>query len=291
MARFRLTQTPAPPGVGDSCLRKQLPRHDCQACMVACPVQAITAPATTPVINEAECLQCGRCLFVCPADALLNIRPETRRFTASTLVAPFSTLEPSVEELLMWHQQHGIRAVEMEMDAFPGWVRAVAALNIRLRELAAPVWQIVAPQRKAINAARRHFIKVREVDVQSSTVSVGVRARRQTFSALSEYQLSLDRAQCTVCGACARVCMEKALSLSKGALTFSSSSCTGCNSCAVVCSVDAIRIDRQVGENRVLHFPWIQKTCRCCQRAFYTFDLETERCAACQRHKYGMREA
>ncbi|MCU6680262.1 4Fe-4S binding protein [Leclercia tamurae] len=272
-------------------MRKHFPRHDCQACVAACPVQAITATACTPTINELDCLQCGRCLFVCPTDALQNIRPETRRYTASTLVAPFSTLEPSVGELLMWHQQHGIRAVEMEMDAFPGWVRAVATLNIRLRALNAPVWQILPPPPKAINTGRRHFIKASETDVQSATVRTGRRARRQAFSAISEYQLAMDKTQCTACGACARVCVEKALSLSEGALTFSSSSCTGCNSCAVVCPVDAVRIEKQISENRLQRFSWIQKSCRCCQRAFYTFDPETERCAMCQRHQYGMREA
>ncbi|WP_333849918.1 4Fe-4S binding protein [Leclercia sp.] len=291
MTRFSLMQTPAPPGVGESCLRRQLPRHDCEACVTVCPVQAITATATTPTLNALDCLQCGRCLFVCPADALQNIRPETRHFTASTLVAPFSTLAPSVDELLMWHQQHGIRAVEMELEAFPGWVRAVAALNIRLRALNTPAWQILPPRQKAINTARRHFIKASEVDVQSTTVSIGRRARRQAFSALSEYQLSLDQAQCTVCGACARVCGERALSLGEGALTFSSSSCTGCNSCAVVCPVNAVRIDRQLGDNRVLRFSWRQKTCRCCQREFYTFSDKVERCFICLRHTYDMREA
>ena len=291
MALFRLTQPPAPPGVGESCLHNQFSRHDCEACVAVCPVQAITATATTPTLNALDCLRCGRCLFVCPTDALQNIRPETRHYTASTLVAPFSTLEPCVDELLMWYQQHGIRAVEMEMEAFPGWVRAVAALNIRLRELNAPVWQILPPQQKAINAGRRHFIKASETDVQSATVNIGRRARRQAFSAISEYQLLLDGALCTVCGACTRVCGEKALSLSEGALTFSSSSCTGCNSCAVVCPVDAIRIEERVGENRTLRFPWHQKNCRCCQRAFYTFNAETDRCAICQRHQYGMREA
>lgn len=291
MALFRLTQPLAPPGVGGSCLRKQFPRHDCQACVTACPVNAIAPTATMPTIDQDACLRCGQCLFACPTDALQNLQPETRRYTAFTLVAPFSTLAPSVEELLMWHHQYGIRAVALKMESFPGWVRTVAALNLRLRELNAPVWQILPPPQKPINAERRHFLKASEVDVKTGTVSTGRRARRQAFSAVSEYQLALDQAQCTVCGACSRVCREKALSLSEGALMFSSSSCTGCNSCAVVCPVDAVRIDKRVGENRELRFSWIQKSCRCCQREFYTFDPETERCAVCQRHIYGMREA
>lgn len=291
MARFRLTQPPAPPGVGSSCVRNQLARHDCQACVAVCPVQAITATATTPVIDALDCLHCGRCLFACPVDALENIRPETRRFIASTLVAPFSSLEPSVDELLMWHQQYGIRAVEMDAQQYPGWLRAVAALNLRLRELNATLWQILPPQPKAINTARRHFIKASDLDVQSATVSTGRRARRQAYSALSEYQLSLDTSRCTVCGACARVCGEKALNLGDGELTFSSSACTGCNSCAVVCPVDAVRIDMQTGENRELRFIGKQKTCRCCQREFYSFNPQADRCAVCQRHAYGMREA
>lgn len=291
MALFRLTQPLAPPGVGGSCLRKQFPRHDCQACVTACPVNAIAPTATMPTIDQDACLRCGQCLFVCPTDALQNLRPETRRYTAFTLVAPFSTLAPSVEELLMWHHQYGIRAVALKMESFPGWVRTVAALNLRLRELNAPVWQILPPPQKPINAERRHFLKASEVDVKTGTVSTGRRARRQAFSAVSEYQLALDQAQCTVCGACSRVCTQQALQLTEDALTFTSSLCTGCASCAAVCPVQAIDMEKRVGENQVLRFPWTQQTCRCCQRQFKTFTPDSDRCSVCLRHQHGMREA
>lgn len=287
---FRLTQPSTPPGVGASCLRKQFPRHACRACVDACPVNAIAISATGPELNDDECVRCGNCLFDCPVDALQHLQPANRRYKAFSLVAPFSSLPPSVGELLMWHYQHAIRAVELDMDNYPGWVRAVAALNIRLRELNAPVWQILPPPPKAVNLARRRLLQTREADVQSAAVAPGRRARRQTLCAVSEHQLLLEPSQCILCGACARACPEKAISLTDEAFKFSSSLCTGCESCAVVCPVKAIHVEKQTGENSDARFPYIMKYCRCCQRKFYTFNAGIDRCSICQRQTHGMRE-
>lgn len=288
---MRLTQPSTPPGVGASCLRKQFPRHACQACVEVCPVNAIALTATGPEINDEECVRCGNCLFDCPVDALQNLQPAKRRYKAFSLVAPFSTLAPSVDELLMWHHQYHILAVELEMENYPSWVRAIAALNIRLRELNAPVWQILPPQPKAVNVARRRLLQTSEADVQSAAVAPGRRARRRAFSAISEYQLSLVPSQCIVCGACARSCPEKAIRVIDNALELSSSLCIGCHSCATVCPVQAIAVENQPDKNSTVRFPYEEKSCHCCQRQFYTFSFEADLCPICQRHTHGMREA
>nr|WP_255544875.1 4Fe-4S binding protein [Citrobacter sp. Res13-Sevr-PEB04-36] len=279
------------PRVGASCLRKQFPRHTCQVCVAACPVNAIALSATGPELNDDECVRCGHCLFVCPVDALQNLQPVNRHYKAFTLVAPFSLLAPSMAELLMWHYQHHIRAVELDMDRYPSWARAVAALNIRLRELNAPVWLILPPQLKAANVVRRRLLQTREADVKSAAVASGWRERHQAFSAVSEYQLSFVPSQCILCGACARACPEKAIRFTDEAFEYSSSLCSGCDTCAVVCPVQVIHIENLSGENTESRFPYTEKSCHCCQRKFYTFNPETECCYICQRHSYGMREA
>ncbi|WP_263458000.1 MULTISPECIES: 4Fe-4S binding protein [Tenebrionibacter/Tenebrionicola group] len=291
MALFALTQTPAPPGVGAGCLRNQFPRHVCQACVDVCPVNAISLEAARPKVDASECLHCGHCLFVCPVDALQNLQPPARPYKALTLVAPFSAIAPEVEELLMWHHQYHIRAVEMDMAQYPAWARAVAALNIRLREFNAPGWQILAPQVKGVNIARRSLLQISEADVRSAAVCAGPRARRRAFSTMREYRLLLTQNQCLLCGACTRACPEKALRFNDDVLEWTASLCTGCNNCAVVCPTQAIRTEKQVGQNISLRFPCALKYCACCQRKFYTFDPKAQRCHICLRHPYGMREA
>lgn len=135
MAIFRLNaKPPAPPGVGASCLRRTFPRHPCRACADACPVAAITLSAAGQTIDDASCLRCGNCLFPCPTDAPENLTPTLRNYQADRLVAPFSACI-TADELLMWHFQYAIRGVELESADHPVWVRAVAELNLTLRQL------------------------------------------------------------------------------------------------------------------------------------------------------------
>jgi len=291
MALFRLNaKPPAPPGVGASCLRNTFPRHGCRACADACPVGAITLSTAGQTIDEERCLRCGNCLFPCPTDAPENLQPAQRNYQADRLVAPFSTCV-SADELLMWHYQYAIRGVELESADQPVWVRAIAELNLILRELAEPEWQIFPPTPRAVNPLRRHWLRIPEEDVQAARVAAGRRARWQVLSTISEYQLSLTLSQCVACGACARACPEDALQLAGTSLEWDPARCTGCNSCSVVCFSDAIRIEHHMESSSPQRFTFAVKTCRSCLHTFHTFSPEADRCHICQRHAHAMREA
>lgn len=292
MALFRFTpKLPTPPGVGASCLRKKYTRHTCKACADACPVKAITFSGVSVSINETDCIHCGRCLFSCPSGSLLNLQAPLRTYRADTLVAPFSALAPDTDELLMWHHEYGIRRAALDIDENSAWALAIAALNIRLRKLNEPVWEIIPPDTSSVNRFRRHLMQVANDEVKSGRATADRRERRRGFRRYSEYALSLSTARCTVCGACARVCREQALSFSENALEWSSTRCTGCGTCAAVCIPKAITIEPQIQQSYTERIPLIPKTCTCCQHLFNTVNAEQACCHICLRHQHNMREA
>lgn len=292
MTLFRFLPEPlTPPGVGASCLRKKYVRHHCDACATVCPVNAIRFSGTDVAIDEADCIHCGHCLFVCPTGSLQHIKPVSRRYYADTLVAPFSLLAPTTEELMMWHREYGIRQVALDMDRHPAWALAIAGLNVRLRAFSEPAWRIVPPGISQVHHARRHLMHIDATAVKSGKATPACRVRRRLYDRFSEYEMSLTLPQCTACGACARACPEKALQMTENALEWSSQHCTGCGSCTAVCVHHAIMIQPRIQQNQITKYPVIRKVCSCCRQLFGTMHAEQERCHICQRREHTLREA
>lgn len=289
MGLLTLIKTPTPPGVGASCLRKRFPHHSCEACRAACPVEAISFSANVAELDHERCIRCGQCLFVCPVDAFENLSPVRRPFRHTSLIAPFSTLVPSVEELLMWHLQYGIRAVEIDIDEHPGWALSVAAVNMQLKKRGEPLWQLTPSSTTPVNTRRRHMLHVSESQVQSAAVKASPRLRRRHWKNVQEYALSLEPATCLLCGACERVCEEKVIKLAKQEMRVVASLCSGCDSCAVVCPTKSISIRAETGTHQPWSLPFVRKVCASCKGEFATFSDGDKHCPICQRHKYGMR--
>ena len=68
---------------------------------------------------------------------------------------PLSITPPTVDELLMWHTQFQIRAVEFNITHYPDWVVAIAALNMRLKKLRQPLWSIMPAREAAVDKGLR----------------------------------------------------------------------------------------------------------------------------------------
>lgn len=45
----------------------------CSLCVLACPEEAVTAPAGTAMIDVEKCLECLECAYNCPADAIEEV--------------------------------------------------------------------------------------------------------------------------------------------------------------------------------------------------------------------------
>lgn len=283
MLRFALADSPPPPAVGESCLRSSLRRATCHACVDACPADALTVTGEGAGLNDDLCLRCGRCLFVCPVGAIAHLEPPRRHLRAQRLIAPFPAIAPDINELLLWHVQHHIRGVDIDLDEHPHWGLAIAALNLKLRELDEPTWQIFPPQLAPLDHGRRRLSGVEK------GVSVEVEPLSKAFPQFQQFTLQLDPERCVACAACSRVCTPKALMLKAGAFALDARQCNGCKACEAVCPVDAIRIVPETRKAEPIVHPLFEISCPACSRPFYAWHQQASLCPICRQHHHGMR--
>lgn len=290
MKLFSLDTRSAPVGAGHSCVRNRVQQANCQACVLACSVDAVTVSDGKVYFDTDTCIGCGACQFACPTGAVEQLALPRRHYREGALVMPLSAAAPGVDELLMWHAEYQIRAVELDMALNPAWVMAIAALNLKLKQLKQPQWTILPPVVTAIDKARRHWLQINNVKGNTANVTPGWRARRAHFSEVSEYQLALDQTECFLCGACARVCPEDAIQLAGESMTLNHSRCTGCGSCEDVCFPHAIKV-KPSDECELTTLPIHEVPCSTCHRPFFAWTAQSQECPICQRHHHGMREA
>jgi ferredoxin len=290
MRLFSLDTRSALVGAGRSCVRNWVQQANCQACVLACPVDAVTVIDGKVHFDTEACINCGACQFTCPTGAVEELTLPLRHYRDDALVMPLSITAPSVDELLMWHAEYQIRAVELDMTLSPAWVIAIAALNIKLKQLKQPQWRILPPPVAAINKARRHWLQINNDKGNTGSVTPGWRIRRTHFPDVSEYQLVLNNAQCFLCGACARICPEDAIQLAGESMTLNHSRCTGCGNCEDVCFPHAIKVT-QSDECKMTTLAIHEVPCSTCHRLFFAWTEQSQECPICQRHRYGMREA
>lgn len=276
---------------GRACVRNTVKNSRCVACADVCPTGAVTLSAEgTMAINPQACVGCGYCLFNCPTGSPEGIAPASRHYRGDRLVMPLSAVAPCPEELLIWHSEFGIRFVEMDADSAAGWFQAVAALNVRLRHMQEPPWNIVPPSPQTLNGARRHWLHLKNEGVSAGSVPVGRRFRRARFTQFSEFRPVIATERCSLCGACSRVCAEQAIRLDAQALTLDPVKCTGCGNCEAVC-FDAVLSVQESSEGASEVYPLEHAECRVCHRQFPAWTAQEKACPVCRRHAFGMREA
>lgn len=124
--------------VTQACVRRRFRFSSCRACADVCPAQAFSLAQGQVSIDTTRCIACGDCLFVCPVDAITGIKPVKRFVQGDTLVGPFSLQAPTVDELLLWHSQYGIRFIDIAVERSAQWLMALAGLNLALRRYGEP---------------------------------------------------------------------------------------------------------------------------------------------------------
>lgn len=274
----------ARPSVGLACLRSQLRHSRCQACQDACPLEAINFSKGLAEIDADTCVSCARCLFVCPTTAITDLTPPLRAYREAMLIAPFSHIPPTPEELLLWHDEFRIRAVEMDADEHPGWLLSLAELNLRLARLGKPAWTLVSPPQNSVNSGRRRWLQISQATACTAAVSPAV------APAGTNLAIGLDTSRCYLCGACVKICPQQAISLTENELILDPLRCNGCKACENVCFPQAIAIQPSPSAFPVRHAVF-RATCSSCRQPFASWHEDASLCPICQRHGHGMREA
>ncbi len=146
--------------VTQACVRRRFRFSSCRACADVCPAQAFSLAQGQVSIDTTRCIACGDCLFVCPVDAITDIKPVKRFVQGDTLVGPFSLQAPTVDELLLWHSQYGIRFIDIAVERSAQWLMALAGLNLALRRYGEPGWSFKHVVGAEINASRRTLFHV-----------------------------------------------------------------------------------------------------------------------------------
>ncbi|RAU37354.1 4Fe-4S dicluster domain-containing protein [Enterobacter sp. RIT418] len=275
--------------VTQNCVRRRFRSASCHACADVCPARAFSMTDGKISVDASLCIECGDCLFVCPTDAISGISPQKRYLHDDALVGPFSPIAPTVNELLLWHVQRGVRSISLDAERFTAWMVALAGLNLALREYGEPVWTFRPVQQKEISVTRRTLMHVPREEVNACAVLPGMRQLRQAFIHFSEYDPDIDPGKCVLCGACWRSCTEGALSFEEGRLAIEPGRCTGCGGCESVCHHQAVKLAPYKGEAQRRVMKAHASTCKECSRSFWTFSREEARCYLCKPHHHGMR--
>ncbi|MEX9248947.1 4Fe-4S binding protein, partial [Salmonella enterica] len=261
----------------------------CRACADVCPAQAFSLAQGQVSIDTTRCIACGDCLFVCPVDAITGIKPVKRFVQGDTLVGPFSLQAPTVDELLLWHSQYGIRFIDIAVERSAQWLMALAGLNLVLRRYGEPGWSFKHVVGAEINASRRTLFHVPRDAITPCAVEPGKRRLRQAFSAFSECVPEISPQECRMCGACWRSCPENVIQFDDNTLTIAAARCTGCGGCAAVCPHQALWLRFDVEPASTRHSAAYTLTCESCKRTFHALTPEHTHCVLCQSHEFAVR--
>lgn len=96
-------------------------------------------------------------------------------------MGPFSLQAPTVDELLLWHSQYGIRFIDIAVERSAQWLMALAGLNLALRRYGEPGWSFKHVVGAEINASRRTLFHVPRDAITPCAVESGKRRLRQAF--------------------------------------------------------------------------------------------------------------
>jgi ferredoxin len=278
----------------DHCLRNFSPFSTCTLCKDSCEVQAISYSNRIPIMNNQSCDLCGRCVTLCPVQAIEGRSP-SRKIINKILILDDGPL-PTVNELLRLHT-HEIRNLYITVPN-QQLLNIVKETNILLIQMKESPFEISKTEDsknlEQAKLSRREFfnkLSFESKKLAAATITPvkwrqnhGEFRRSDLFPDWAFTTIELNQEKCTLCEACFRLCPEEVFSIQEGKLNVITGKCTGCSLCVDVCHYDGLKIEPNVCEARTVSIPIRKSKCKTCGDSFLSWK-EEESCFICNSRK------
>lgn len=279
----------------DHCVRKTSPFSTCTVCIDSCEVQAITGAKGSLTIDHKLCTGCGRCVTVCPVQALRGESP--KRKTLDRVLILDEGPPPTVNELLYLYKK-GIRSIYLpsEGDLAKQTRIIMDEINVQLTIMAKESIQIISelplsvPEKKL---SRRDFFSKVSTDSKKYALASAAPAKWRfnqdhfklagMFTGWSFYSVRVEPS-CTLCETCFKLCPTGVFTLEGGHLEVNSEKCTGCMLCVDVCMEEGITISPEVTASQLQQTPIELNECKACGSKFTAWE-EADTCPICKKRK------
>lgn len=85
---------------------------------------------------------------------------------------------------MVWHRQYQIRGMKIAEPLVDKWLPILAQLNLQLKTLQEPIWQLVLVEPEPVDSGRRFMLfrqKLDEKPLNKGHVKTGLNARKQLY--------------------------------------------------------------------------------------------------------------
>ncbi len=298
----------------ERCVACISPLASCRACAAACPSAAWRIAVDGPRLDESRCDGCGRCVGVCPQQALsvpggIERRSDARGLLGLAVCAAVAKTDDAPclpclhqlgwRELVAWREA-GIDRLYLESGDCDHCARGGSDLLADAIASARRVWAergVAPPTIRRLGPGARLRLRAASDAADGRGIGASRRGlwRRLTRTVAPDvapagharFAPSIDARRCAGCDACARLCPTAALSLDRNddvtSYVVEPHRCSGCGLCADVCEVAAVVIEdwAPAAHSRL---PLAERRCRSCGARFHepVADLEPRtHCAVC----------
>ncbi|PLR84865.1 4Fe-4S dicluster domain-containing protein [Bacillus sp. V33-4] len=278
-----------------TCTRHQSPRSKCEKCLDSCDIDAILIVKGVPVINNEECIECGKCMAACPVQAVAGIFPK-RTVIQNQLVITDDDI-PTVMELLVYYKK-GIRAIVCEQEKLnENLEKTIDEVNSVLQELGESAFSVIFQKGGGstdTSCTRRDLFIGWKQETHSWMKQMTPAKWRfnQTDLELAKHypnhqfsEIKLDISKCTLCRACQVLCDKNCLNVTETDFSISAQRCSSCRLCEDICPEKAIFVEEKISRHKTIEHPVYTKVCTSCNKSFETLSVNSETCVTCIKRK------
>jgi len=278
----------------ENCLRKICPSSTCTICQESCEVQAITYINGSAIIDHKVCTGCGRCITICPVQALQGQSP-IRNTLNGVLILDVGPLPTETELLHLYNC--GIRKISVTMPDTKVTV-IIDETNAILKKMNMEPFVLVPTPDPTIpetlTLTRRGLFSRLTFESKKLALTTITPAKwhfnqdkfrlSNMFEGWSFFTIVLNTDACTLCETCFRLCPGQVFSIQGNNLNIDSEKCLGCLLCFDVCRNDAIKVESNPHTSKINTFSIVHCKCKTCGGDFLSWTDE-EICKSCESSK------